>query len=96
MKMILLILALAPSIASAKCIVRWVDHDFNAATPAVQQQICDRATDIQAIPKPSVRPIQRPQVKPIQSPMVPPVGTSRCALRSIYENGQWVTREVCQ
>lgn len=81
--------------ADAACKWVWTDHDYNAATPAIQQQLCDQTYDVPAIRPPSVAPIQMPQVRPIEQPRVPPVGTRTCVNQSVYENGRWVNKPVC-
>ena len=35
--------------AQAACESVWVDHDYNASTPAIRKQVCDSTTDIPAI-----------------------------------------------
>ena len=92
---ILLTLVLSTS-ASAACRWVWVDHDFNTATPAIQQQVCDSSIDLPAIQSPSIRPIQTPQIRPIPSIGIPPIGTTSCSDQSVYENGRWVTKRVCR
>lgn len=82
--------------ADAQCKVYWVDHDYNTFTPAIKVQICDRTTDVRAIPQPSVRPIQIPKVRPVRKPRVSPIGTSSCRKQHVYENGDWVTRTLCR
>ena len=90
------ILMLAASAgASAGCKYVWVDHDYNTMTPAIQKQVCDNTYDVPAIRSPSIRPIQKPQVRPIETPSVPLVGTTRCRTQSVYENGQWVNKQIC-
>jgi len=94
------VLALTMMLAAAQavgaCRWEWVDHDYNAATPAIQKQVCDSTYDTPAVRTPSVRPIQQPQVRPIQQPSVPPVGTTQCRNESVYENGRWVTKQICR
>jgi hypothetical protein len=82
--------------AEAACRYQWVDHDYNASTPAIKKQICDSSLDIPAIESPSIRPIQQPQIRPIQTPSIPPIGTSNCRTQSVYENGRWVNKEICR
>lgn len=84
--------------AEAACRYQWVDHDYSTATPARRVRVCDDAMDRYqpALPDtPSVRPIQRPQVRPLETPGVAPLGTSRCRNRSIWQDGKWVTRRLC-
>ena len=81
--------------ANAACKVQWVDHDFNMSTPAIQKQICDSSLDLPAINLPGVRPIQAPQIRPIPSIGLAPLGTSSCTNQSVFENGRWVTRRLC-
>ena len=81
--------------ANAACQWVWVDHDYNSSTPAIQKQVCDSSLDVDAIKPPSIRPIQSPQVRPIESPGIPPIGATRCSNQSVYENGRWVTKRLC-
>ena len=85
----IMILFISPNVI-AKCTVKWVDHDYNTMTPAIQKQVCDSTLDIPAINLPGVRPIQRPQISPIQSPTIAPIGTRNCRTQSVFENGQWI------
>ena len=89
------LMAIPASGADAACTVRWVDHDFNAATPPIQKQICDSAIDLPAINLPGIQPIQRPQIRPLPAIGLPPLGTTNCSNQSVFENGVWVTRRLC-
>ena len=79
----------------AACKWVWVDHDYNVATAAVQKQVCDSTLDVPAVKTPSVQPLQTPQIKPIETPNVPPVGTKTCITQSVFENGRWVNKKIC-
>ena len=92
----ILLLLMISNLASAACRWVWVDHDYNASTPAIRKQVCDSSIDIPAIKPPSIRPIQTPQIKPIEVPGIPPIGTTRCRNESVYENGKWVTKRICR
>lgn len=81
--------------ASAACRNVWVDHDYNASTPAIVQQVCDSTLDVPAINLPGIQPIQKPQVRPIERPTIPPIGTSRCRTQSVSEGGRWVDKQIC-
>lgn len=96
MKTLLALVLLAPLSASAACRWVWVDHDYNTSTPAVREQVCDSTTDVGAVRSPSIRPIQQPQVRPIETPTVAPIGTRNCSNQSVYENGRWVTKQICR
>ena len=86
---------LLPMWASAACKYLWVDHDYNTSTPPIRKQVCDSVIDIPAIPSPTIQPIQQPQIRPLPPLGIPPIGTTQCRNESIYENGQWVTKQVC-
>ena len=97
MKKYLLILLLGTftinSFAACKWV--WVDHDYSTATAPIQKQVCDSTLDVNAIKTPSIQPIQKPQIQPIQTPSIPPIGTTKCRTQSVYENGQWVNKKIC-
>lgn len=96
MRALLAVLATVTAMqAGAACKWVWVDDDYNAMTPAVKKQVCDNSWDSPAVDMPSVRPIQQPQVRPLEYPSVPPIGTTRCRNESVYENGRWVTKRIC-
>ena len=89
------LLFLSTSTTFAACRYVWVDDDFNTSTPAVQKQICDSSIDVPAIRPPSIPPIQSPQIRPIESLTIPPIGTRSCSSQSVYEDGRWVTKQIC-
>ena len=97
MKGIILVLGLLTFSLNAfgQCKVQWVDHDYNLSTPAIQKQICDSSLDLPALPSPSLRPLQSPQIKPLETYGIPPLGTNSCRNQSVYENGRWVTKRLC-
>jgi hypothetical protein len=82
--------------AEARCMVKWVDHDFNVMTRPIQKQVCDSTLDLPGINLPGVQPIQRPQIPPLPSIGLPPIGATSCTMQSVYENGAWVTRRLCR
>ena len=90
-----LIVLLLSSQSFAACRWAFIDHDFNTSTPAIRQQICDNTLDVPAIKPPAIQPIQQPQIRPLQPLVIPPIGTTRCRNVSVYEDGRWVTRQVC-
>lgn len=87
---------LLPMVAQASCRWQWVDHDYNPLTPAIQQQVCSRATDAPVIRPIEIRPLQTPQIRPIQPFVIPPIGTTRCRVQSVFEGGRWVDRQICR
>lgn len=82
--------------AQATCRNVWVDHDYNSATPPGQRQVCDSTLSLPAINLPGVQPIKHPPIKPIAQPGLPPLGTTQCRTQSVFENGRWVDRRLCQ
>ena len=92
----IILLLMISNLASAACRWVWVDHDYDASTPAINKQVCDSSIDIPAIQPPSIRPIQSPQIRPIEVPSIPPIGTTRCRNESVYENGKWVNKRICR
>lgn len=82
--------------AHGACRITWVDHDYNIATPPIQKQVCSSTLDLPAINNPGIQPIQQPRIRPIPQPSIPPIGTTRCSLQNVYENGRWVTRRLCR
>lgn len=84
--------------AAAACRWVWIDHDYNAGTPAIQKQVCDSTFDIPAIRPPSITPIQVPQIRPIETPSVPPIGTQFCQNQSVYNENtrRWETKRICR
>lgn len=94
-KLLLAVAVLVSAQASAACRWQWVDHDYDASTPAVNRQICDSSTDVNSVRTPSARPIQQPTVRPIETPSVPPVGASQCRKQNVFEGGRWVNKRVC-
>jgi len=80
----------------AACRYVWVDHDYNMSTPAIQKQVCDSAISLPALKSPSLRPLQTPQLKPLESFGLPPLGTRNCTTQSVFENGRWVSKRLCQ
>lgn len=92
---LMMVALLVAGVAQAECEWVWTDHDYDAGTPAIQQQICDNTFDVPSVRMPSVAPIQMPQVRPIDQPRVPPIGTQTCVNQSVYENGRWVNKPVC-
>jgi len=92
----IILLLMISNLASAACRWVWVDHDYNASTPAINKQVCDSSIDIPAIQPPSIRPIQSPQIRPIEVPSIPPIGTTRCRNESVYENGKWINKRICR
>jgi len=94
-----LVAALAFSTAvSSACKVVWVDHDYNAFTPAVKKQVCDSAFDLPAINNPGVQPIQQIQIKPIEPLALPPLGTTQCSTQQVYNQQamRWEQKRICQ
>jgi len=94
---VLLLTALS-STASAACRWVFVDHDYNAGTPAIRKQICDSVIDVPAIRSPAIAPIQAPQIRPINPIGINPIGTSRCRMESVYNTRtrQWENQRVCR
>tara|TARA_B100001093_G_scaffold433587_1_gene430627 strand:- start:1219 stop:1524 length:306 start_codon:yes stop_codon:yes gene_type:complete len=93
---IALIAALFSINAYSKCRIQWVDHDYNSMTPAIQKQICDSTLDLPAINNPGIRPIQNNRLKPLEPLSLPPLGTSQCSTQQVYENGRWVSKQICR
>jgi hypothetical protein len=60
--------------------------------------LCSSSIEVPPICAPRVCPIVTPSIKPIAPPRVPPVGTSKCALKQVYnertQKYEW--RSVCQ
>ncbi len=79
----------------AACRWVYVDHDYNSSTPAIQKQICDSVLDVPAIRTPQVQPIQTPSIKPLEPLRIPPIGTTKCRMERVYEDGKWVNKQVC-
>ena len=90
-------LALSSS-ASAACKIVWVDHDYNAFTPALKKQVCDSSLDLPAINNPGIRPIQKPSIKPIEPLALPPLGTTRCSTQQVWnqQTMRWEQKRLCQ
>jgi hypothetical protein len=95
-KIILLSLLFLAEPAFSACKWVWVDHDYNALTPAIQKQVCDSSIDLQVIKPAQVAPIQQPRIQPILPPVVPPIGTQSCRVESVFENGRWVDKRICR
>ena len=93
----LLLTALSSS-ANAACRWVFVDHDYNAGTPAIQQQICDGALDMPTLQPIGIPPLQQIQIPPLQPLVLPPLGTTRCQNVSVYNNqtGRWENTTVCR
>ena len=89
----LLLFASTSSYAACKWV--WVDHDYNVATAPIQKQVCESSLDIATPKTPSIAPIQSPQIKPIETPSIPPIGTTQCRTQSVFENGRWVNKKIC-
>lgn len=96
-KLLIGFILIIPLNSEAACRWVWVDHDFNASTPAIRQQVCDNTYDPPSINRPSIQPIQRPQIRPIETPTIPPIGTTRCRNASVYNEftRRWETKRVC-
>jgi len=82
--------------ASATCRVVWVDHDFNAFTPAVKKQVCDSQFDFKSFNNPGIRPIQQPRIKPIEPLTLPPIGTTSCTTQNVWDGSKWVVKRLCR
>lgn len=85
------------STAKAACKWVWIDHDGNALTPAKRTQVCDNTYDPPVIQTPEIRPIQPVQPRPTRPLLgLPPLGTTKCEILRVYENGKWVRKKVCR
>ena len=91
----LVLLLLVQSLSYSACKWVWVDDDYDMTTPAVRKQVCDSTMDLPALKDPSLRPLQKPQIKPMESLSLPPLGTSSCRTQSVFENGRWVNKRIC-
>lgn len=60
-----------------------------------QQQLCDNAYDVPAIPTPGIAPIMPPSIKPIQTPVIPPVGTRSCEQAQVWNGTAYQWQTVC-
>jgi len=83
------------SMASAECQWVWVDDDNDKSTPAVQKQECDSSVDKETKELPSKNPIQTPQIQSAESHTKTPSGITSCRRETVYDNGGWVTRTLC-
>jgi len=95
---VLLVGILGVTSASAACKVVWVDHDYNAFTPAVQKQVCDSAFDLPAINNPGVQPIQQMKIKPFEPLALPPLGTTQCSTQQVWNQQamRWEQKRICR
>lgn len=74
--------------AQAECFCQCVD--------GVHQPICDSAAELPPQCAPQLCPATSFQIRPADEDVIEPIGTQRCVPRQVFENGQYVWRELCE